>query len=411
MTLEGARILVTDAGWAPALAIIRSLARAGAEVIAAAPPATSAGFFSRHTAARLRYPSAELDPHGAVEAILTGARRFRADLVVPLTDRLAVGLSDAAHRFDGVCPVTLPHPSALEVSRDKAATLVVARSLGLRVPRTLLVRTVDEARQAAAAMTWPLVLKPQYSHHSVDEGPLRTFAVLFADSPEELARKMASYEGRCPVLLQEFVPGWGEGVELLLHDGRPLAAFQHRRLREVPPTGGTSSLRESVPLDPSLYEQAAGLLGQLRWTGLAMVEFRVHDGNAVLMEVNGRVWGSLPLAVHSGMDFPMRLAELYLSGPPPDGAPLATTYRHGVRVRNLEMELRWIASVALQRFPHRFHDLPHRSQALSVALELLGPANKFDVQSLNDPLPGLVDAIQQVGGLGRRLASRRHHSG
>ena len=49
--------------------------------------------------------------------------------------------------------------------------------------------------------------------------------------------------------------------------------------------------------------------------------------------------GSLPLAVRSGMDFPGRLADLLLDGPPPPDAPVATDYRRGVRARNLRLEL------------------------------------------------------------------------
>ena len=50
--------------------------------------------------------------------------------------------------------------------------------------------------------------------------------------------------------------------------------------------------------------------------GLTSSSVSVPTGEPVLMEINGRVWGSLPLAVRSGMDFPRKLVELYLDGPP-----------------------------------------------------------------------------------------------
>jgi predicted ATP-grasp superfamily ATP-dependent carboligase len=151
---------------------------------------------------------------------------------------------------------------------------------------------------------WPLVLKPQSSRLYHQNAGIDSFTVAYADGPERLAEQMAPFEGRCPVLLQEYCAGAGDGVELLLHEGRPLAAFQHRRLREVPITGGASAFRESVPLDPLLLDYSTRLLRELRWTGLAMVEFKSSVGGPRLMEINGRVWGSLPLAVRSGMDFP-----------------------------------------------------------------------------------------------------------
>jgi predicted ATP-grasp superfamily ATP-dependent carboligase len=201
---------------------------------------------------------------------------------------------------------------------------------------------------------------------------------------------MAQFEGRCPVLLQEYCAGAGDGVELLLHEGRPLAAFQHRRLREVPITGGASAFRESVPLDPLLLDYSTRLLRELRWTGLAMVEFKSSAGGPRLMEINGRVWGSLPLAVRSGMDFPRRLAELTLNGPPPDGE-LDTSYRVGVRARNLKLDLVWIANVLLGRKHYSFLPAPRRAQAITALLELFHPQLKSDVFMLEDPWPGVAE--------------------
>ena len=61
------------------------------------------------------------------------------------------------------------------------------------------------------------------------------------------------------------------------------------------------------------------------------------------MEINGRPWGSFPLAVRSGMDFPALLADLFLNGPPQNFDSVNTNYQAGVRSRNLELDLMWIA--------------------------------------------------------------------
>jgi hypothetical protein len=188
-----------------------------------------------------------------------------------------------------------------------------------------------------------------------------------------------------------------------MYDGRPLAAFQHRRLREVPISGGASAFRESVALDPVLYDYAMRLLGELHWTGLAMVEFKVGKTGPRLMEINGRVWGSLPLAVQSGMDFPGRLVELYLWGPPQPGTPPVTAYQVGVRTRNLELEILWIASVLAGRRRYPFLETPPRSQGLVALVELLHPAYRCDILSLGDPRPGLAEVGQIARKLGRKM--------
>jgi predicted ATP-grasp superfamily ATP-dependent carboligase len=204
------------------------------------------------------------------------------------------------------------------------------------------------------------------------------------------------------VLLQEYIAGEGHGVEMLAHEGEALAAFQHRRLREVPVTGGASSLRESVALDRELFDYSRRLLAALRWTGLAMVEFKLGSDGPRLMEINGRVWGSLPLAVHSGMDFPARLVDLYLQGPPAlNGGPV-TEYQLGVRSRNLELDIVWMLSVLSGRKRYTYLPTPSRLSGLAALADLLNPAIKFDILSLRDPLPGMGELLR----IARKLVTK-----
>jgi carbamoylphosphate synthase large subunit len=66
-----------------------------------------------------------------------------------------------------------------------------------------------------------------------------------------------------------------------------------------------------VSADGPVREQGLALLKALKWHGVAMVEFRLRpDGTPVFLEVNGRFWTSLALAVHAGADFPVLLAKL-----------------------------------------------------------------------------------------------------
>jgi predicted ATP-grasp superfamily ATP-dependent carboligase len=185
--------------------------------------------------------------------------------------------------------------------------------------------------------------------------------------------------------------------------GKPLAAFQHRRVREVPITGGASSYRDSVPLDPVLLDHAVRLLGALDWTGLAMVEFKAGDGRLALMEVNGRIWGSLPLAVKAGMDFPGRLVDLCLNGSSDAHVPLDTAYEIGVRSRSFELEAAWIGSALRRKRRYPFLEAPGRREALRVALRLLNPADGYDVQSREDPRPGLAEIIKVIGRIPAKL--------
>lgn len=363
----------------------------------------SLGFRSRFVHGTFVYPKPESDPQALVTALQEAVRQWQVDLIIPVTDAIILPLSAARSQFADHCALAIPEADALAVATDKRQTVQLAESLGVPTPQTSLVHTVAEAVANGQELGWPLVLKPQVSR-LYRKDSIEAFEVSYAQTVDDLAKQMARFENLCPVLLQEYYPGEGHGVELLMHEGRPLAAFQHKRLREVPINGGASALRESVALDPQLYDYAVRLLQALKWTGLAMVEFKVGKRGPSLMEINGRVWGSLPLAVRSGMDFPARLAELYLSGPPAAGAP-CQAYRVGTRARNLELDILWIAAVlnGKQRYP--FLRMPARHQAVRAFFELFHPAYKFDILSWEDPLPGVAEIFK----ISRKLYGKVKH--
>ncbi len=398
-----ARVLVTDAGRGSAIAVMRSLGRHGLHVVAADHDPRSPAFRSRYATRRLLYPDPLTAPGEVVDLLHAEAAAGRVDLIVPVSDEVLLPLARQRRRFAGLCALAIPDDKALAQVVDKAATLELARRVNVPVPRTVVVHDASEALAAAPQLGWPVVLKPAVSRVLRDDAVDR-FQVAYADGPAALAKAIAPLEGRSRVLLQEHLPGEGHGVELLLDRGRTLMAFQHRRLHEVPISGGASSLREGVAVDPEMLGHAQRLLGALQWTGLAMVEFRVGPGGPVLMEVNGRIWGSLPLAVRSGADFPLGLATLYL-GPRLDGAAArgSSMPRAGMRSRNLGLELVWIASVLGRRRRYPYLDAPRRRDALTAALRLALPGDGFDVQCRDDPAPGIVDAGRAVGHLLRKV--------
>jgi predicted ATP-grasp superfamily ATP-dependent carboligase len=318
------------------------------------------------------------------------------DLIIPVTDDLVVPLSEARARFNGVAKLAIAEPEALAATRDKSTTLELARKLGVPAPRTALVATVAEARREAATLGWPVVLKPQASRvYGVDDATLEALSVTYAGGFARLEERMRPFEGVCPVLLQEYTAGEAFGVELLMDRGRPVAAFQHRRLREVPVTGGASSFRESVPLDPQLYDYAVRMLQALEWTGLAMVEFKTGEDGPRLMEINGRVWGSLPLAIRSGVDFPAGLLDLYLGSSPGNGngAGPNTDYEIGIRARHLELEVVWIGSVLRGDRRYPFLPIPRRRAALVAAAGLVLGKSSFDMVDPEDPKPILYELL------------------
>jgi predicted ATP-grasp superfamily ATP-dependent carboligase len=388
---KSATVLVTDAGRGSAIAVIRSLGRKGYRVIAADSDPRSIGFRSRYAHEQLVYPVPEAQPQEFCARLLDTVKARGVDLIIPVTDLTGQPLARSREAFGRITRLALPGDEMLQVVTDKDKTWQLAKKLGVPVPETYVVATTKEALAMSERLGWPLVLKPQSSRKLREGNRIDSFKVTYAGDAEDLKRRMHDLEGKSSVLLQRYCPGVGHGVELLMSEGTPLAAFQHKRLREIPITGGPSAYRESVELDPVLYDYALRLLKEVRWTGLAMVEFKVGQRGPTLMEINGRIWGSIPLAVASGMDFPVLLAELFLHGAAAIKPQLQSNYRIGVRCRDLQRDLMWITNVLRQRRRYQFLDMPSRKSAVLALLELFDPRRKFDLLTLNDPMPGLAE--------------------
>jgi predicted ATP-grasp superfamily ATP-dependent carboligase len=195
-------------------------------------------------------------------------------------------------------------------------------------------------------------------------------------------------------MLQEFVPGSGLGVFLLLDmQGRTCAEFAHRRIRDIRPTGSGSVLRESVPVDGRLRELAVALLRKMEWWGVAMVEFRTDErtGGVVLMEVNGRFWGSLQLALDAGVNFPAILIDV-AGGQSPTPPP----FHAGVKVRWWLGDLARTASVLKGRPSGYSGHFPTRWSAVR---DMLGPqptGTIGEVYRSGDPWPAAAELLARL---------------
>ena len=131
------------------------------------------------------------------------------------------------------------------------------------------------------------------------------------DSLSNLTQLFNNYE---KVTLQGHVDGVGVGVFILIWKDEIYARFMHRRIHEVPYTGGVSSYRASF-WHEKIYNDAVEKIKYLKWEGVCMLEYRWNpeSNKFYLIEINSRFWGSLHLALYAGIDFPKILADLFFS--------------------------------------------------------------------------------------------------
>jgi len=321
--------LVTDADLDRCYTVARSLARSGIRVtVAGEEKHKNVAFYSKYCHDRILYPSP--DKHNEfIKCMLRAV--VGHDVLIPLHERTIVPLSRNMDQFENTAKIPIPEYKRLCIALDKGKTIELAHRLGIPTPSTYLINDLKELSSLSKRIRYPVVIKLR---REKDTPPPR---YIYVFSPKSLLREYQSMHRKCRYpLIQELIPGSGYGFFSLLNkDSKPLAVFCHRRIREYPITGGVSTYCESI-YEPRIIDYGLKILKEIKWHGVAMVEFRkdFRDGEFKLMEVNPRFWGSLPLAIASGVDFPYLLFRMAI------GKGIAISkYRIGVRCRFLRKDL------------------------------------------------------------------------
>lgn len=393
-------VLVTDGEQRAALAIVRSLGRAGYPVYVCSSRRHSLAGASRYVRGAERVPHPARDPGGCLTAVKQLVSGWAIRVVIPVTDASLEALLPSRNELHGV---ELPFPEYGSYRRisDKAFVLSEASRLGINVPRQVLLADASSSAELRAVdLRFPVVAKPSRSLCEVDGRLLQLRAVHAADAGEleSALREMAPQT--FPMLVQERLTGPGLGFFALRWNGSIVAAFGHRRLREKPPSGGVSVYCESVALDPHLTELSSQLLAHLDWQGVAMVEYKLDAlGTPFLMEVNGRFWGSLQLAIDAGVDFPRLLLEACLGLRPEP----ALQFRTGVRSRWWWGDVDHLLARLVKS--RRALSLPPEARGRVAALRAfltISRSERNEVLRLEDPLPFIRETVDWLNDLVHR---------
>lgn len=377
-------------GWIPriVLTVARSLHRHGIPVdvatcVRSVPMRSSAIRHSFH----LPYPND--DPLAFLAELRTVLQPGSHELLIPCDDLAIAAIMEHYSDISGLVRIACPPPEIMRQVLRKECAIQVAGDCGLRVPRTVKISNTAEFPDLARNIPFPWILKPSEKEKRFEE-----FTSCRLNALDEIAEKYPRPQVfDPPMLVQEFCEGVGVGVECVLHQGECHAIFQHRRLKELPYSGGVAVTAVAENPDPLLVEQSLSLLRRLNWDGVAMVEFRVNPatGEAVFMEVNGRYWGSISLPVSSGLDFPVYHWQL-LHGEKPS-VP---------RIKFEGQRWRWTVGYLsrLYRLVIAGRNSGPARQELRVTLRQLpadfGPSVKDALFSLSDPLPSLLEFLRLI---------------
>jgi predicted ATP-grasp superfamily ATP-dependent carboligase len=385
VTAQPGRVLLIEDGESRiALAAARALAATGWTVGVGAPCRSHAST-SRASSAwhRIPPPGRGLEPFAtAVQAAVTGGGY---EVVYGVGDAEVLALSAVRHRIGAVFPYA--DDDTVRRVLDKWQLMAAAAVVGLRTPRT-----VRPTPDVVAALRGPAVVKNRLNGEP-GSGPPKLEVALVSGQADAVTRiEQLRAKGGEP-LLQEVVYGRLMALTVLrAPNGELVAVVQQRAGTIWPPQAGISARARTVAVDPGLERQAAELLALLGWVGVAQLQLlETPDEPPALIDLNGRFYGSLALAVAAGVNLPDLWTRLALGLP----VPARTEARAGVEYQWLEGDLR-------RAFAERRGGLAHD------LLDCLGQActAQHSLWQLRDPAPAARQAAR-LAGRGTRALTRR----
>lgn len=388
-------VLVLNTQQQSGLAIVRSLGQRDVRVVAGGPTRPTLGMLSRFSDEAFVHSDPREGRDDFLDDLLRYLRAEDHEFVFGPTDWMTYLLSKHAAeiRATGTIPA-VEDWDTFQTVFDKGRLFEALAETPILTPETHTPESIDEVETLAPALSYPVVVKPRSKTYWDQQGRCQTHLVgdrNYAHSPStlvetyrQLLRETDQFHDWAP-LIQEYVPGQTTTTVVLADNGTIRAHFQERRLRTVPPSGGSSALL-SVVDDQQMRTYAQRVVEAFDWTGPAQIEFMQRpDGEYVLIEVNGRYWGSLPFAINCGVDFPwLHYRQLRGESVSHDGS-----YRTDVVQRRTAQDLKWFTQQlsegnvrATSRFLADFARVDHTFVSLSDPLPTLWLVTRLPLLAL-----------------------------
>lgn len=189
-----------------------------------------------------------------------------------------------------------------QFSLDKRLQIKAARDAGFNVPETFIIENIADTQKID---NFPVIVKSAMAIAELEGSPLEKEAMHFCNDKQEFANAIKMWSEKQPLLVQAVQKGVGEGLFGFAIDSDIILWMAHKRIRMMNPKGSGASACKSIPITDHPIDCARRMLLKIHWRGMFMIEMlRDEAGKLWFIELNGRSWGSMALALRMGFDYP-----------------------------------------------------------------------------------------------------------
>jgi carbamoyl-phosphate synthase large subunit len=223
--------------------------------------------------------------------------------------KLAVPLAEA-----GV-PILGTSPDAIDRAEDRERFNQLVEKLGLKQPRGVLARGLDDAIAGANVIGYPVLIRPSY----VLGGRAMEVILEEAGLRRYVAQALQASE-RHPLLIDRYLQGAVEVDVDAISDGEIVVVggvmehVEHAGIHSGDSACALPPRSLSKPIQEGLVRQTKLLARELGVIGLINVQYAIYEGEIYILEVNPRASRTIPF-VSKAIGVPLaKLAALVMAG-------------------------------------------------------------------------------------------------
>ena len=296
--------MILDAYSYQTLACVRSFGKRGIDFVLGGETKHDMSFYSKYCKQSFKYTRPTVSISRFVNDLNSHIRKLKPDLIFPTTEQTILACNENRDAINTY--VLIPSKKTIQTVCNKQNVLELAKSIGIATPKCYYINKANVDVELSKIESFPVIIKAKSSVVIGEDCVANAGRTSYIYNSEQLLRECCKRLKTSPLIVQEFINGYGIGISGIFKDGRALVLFGHKRVRERDPKGGPSAVMESIDISNEFGSATCNLMERIKYTGPAMIEYKVDNetGLGYLMEINGRFWGSVLLPLTIGVDLP-----------------------------------------------------------------------------------------------------------
>ncbi len=273
---------------------------------------------------------------GFIQALMDVCRQKNISIILPLVTRELFLFSAHREEFLSIgTRIIVSSREAVELSNNKSNCYRLLQSKGMKLPDFHVVNNLEAFIHAAFELGHPgqsFCFKPSVSNGSrgvrIVSDSLDEHHQLFHEKPYNLnityahALQILSCKPFPELLVSEYLPGEEYSIDCLANHGQTIIAVPRIRKKMI----NGISVQGSFVKDEAIIEQCSQIISMLQLHGNIGIQLkRSAKGEALLLEINPRVQGTIVSALGAGINLPLLAIKMEL----------------GENIKPGELEVKW----------------------------------------------------------------------